>query len=100
MSKLLNKKQAEHRISHLEFNWQAKDKSLLLEAEVKDFSEGVWVIDEIAKAAAELNHHPDIALENYNQLTILLSTHSAGGITDKDLSLAEKIDAIISRVKR
>lgn len=86
-------------LAKLEFNWQLQDKALLIEVDTKDFAAGVWLIDEIAKAADELNHHPDLKLENYSQLTIRLSTHDADDITEKDLSLAQKIDAILSRAK-
>ncbi len=40
-----------------------------------------------------MNHHPDILI-TYNKVTITLSTHSEGGITEKDLNLAQQIEEI------
>jgi 4a-hydroxytetrahydrobiopterin dehydratase len=40
-----------------------------------------------------MNHHPDIDVR-YTKITIMLSTHDAGGITDSDLRLAEKIEMV------
>src|SRR5687768_3931417 len=94
---ILTGEQIEKALAKLEFNWQVENKSLVIEAEAKDFAEAVWVIDEVAKAAEELNHHPDIELKNYNKLKITTTTHDADGLTDKDLALAEKVDAIIAR---
>jgi 4a-hydroxytetrahydrobiopterin dehydratase len=45
----------------------------------------------VAKAAHAADHHPDIDIR-YTKVTCSLSTHSAGGITQKDLDLAKKID--------
>lgn len=85
-------------LASLEFNWKVASGKLSLNLQTKDFAEAVWVITEVAKAAEDLNHHPDILLQNYNQLSITLCTHSENAITSKDLSLAEKIDAIIARL--
>jgi 4a-hydroxytetrahydrobiopterin dehydratase len=45
----------------------------------------------VAKAAEAADHHPDIDIR-YTKVTCTLSTHSAGGITQKDLDMARKID--------
>ena len=47
----------------------------------------------VAEQAEELNHHPDIDIR-YTTLTFTLSTHSAGGLTGKDLELAGRIDRL------
>ncbi len=43
-----------------------------------------------------MNHHPDILLYSWNKVKITISTHSEGGITDKDFQLAEKIEGLIN----
>jgi len=48
------------------------------------------------KTAEEANHHPDILLHNWNQVTLTLWTHDAGGLTLLDVNLAHKIDAVAS----
>jgi 4a-hydroxytetrahydrobiopterin dehydratase len=49
-------------------------------------------VDRIAVAADAMDHHPDIDIR-YTKVTISLSTHDAGGVTQADLVLAEKIEA-------
>jgi 4a-hydroxytetrahydrobiopterin dehydratase len=52
-------------------------------------------VNRVAEAAEQANHHPDITI-NYSQVSISLSTHSEGGITQKDFQLAEALDKIYS----
>lgn len=86
-------------LSSLEFNWKVAGGGINLNVQTKDFAEAVWVISEIAKIAEELNHHPDLAITNYNNLSIKLMSHDQNAITTKDLRMVEKIDAIITRIK-
>jgi 4a-hydroxytetrahydrobiopterin dehydratase len=55
------------------------------------FAEGIRFVDRVAVAADALDHHPDVDIR-YTTITMLLSTHSAGGITAKDFELAERIE--------
>jgi 4a-hydroxytetrahydrobiopterin dehydratase len=57
------------------------------------FADGIRFIDRLARAADDMNHHPDIDVR-YTKITIMLSTHDAGGITQADLRLAEKIEMV------
>jgi 4a-hydroxytetrahydrobiopterin dehydratase len=59
----------------------------------RDFTQSMNFTNAVAKLAEELNHHPDI-LVSYDTVTLVLTTHSAGGITEKDFLLASKIDAL------
>jgi 4a-hydroxytetrahydrobiopterin dehydratase len=59
----------------------------------KSFMPAIAFVNKIAEAAEHANHHPDITI-NYNQVSISLSTHSEGGVTQKDCQLAETIDKI------
>ena len=52
---------------------------------------GIDFVNAVAKAAEAADHHPDIDVR-YTKVTCSLSTHSAGGITQKDLDLAKKIE--------
>jgi 4a-hydroxytetrahydrobiopterin dehydratase len=56
---------------------------------------GIEFVSKIAQAAESAGHHPDITI-NYNVVGIGLSTHSAGGVTEKDFGLAGEIDKIHS----
>ncbi|HZP21562.1 MAG TPA: 4a-hydroxytetrahydrobiopterin dehydratase [Bauldia sp.] len=58
-----------------------------------DFSEAFGFMARVALAADGMDHHPDWS-NSYSRVTITLSTHDAGGLTENDFALAEKIDAI------
>jgi 4a-hydroxytetrahydrobiopterin dehydratase len=60
----------------------------------KDFSEAFAFMVRVALAAEKAGHHPDWS-NSYNSVTIALSTHDAGGLTDKDITLAKAIDKLL-----
>ena len=99
MSKPLGNDQIKEQLQKLEFNWKVSGTKLHIELETKDFAEALWVVSEVGQAAEELNHHPDISLHDYMHVDITTTTHSADGLTANDFALAEKIDAIITRLK-
>ena len=57
-----------------------------------DFATGARLVAAIAEAADDLNHHPDLTL-TYGVVGVRLSSHDAGGVTERDLELAHRIDA-------
>lgn len=59
----------------------------------KGFVPGVELVNRIAAIAEEEGHHPDLHL-TYGELTVDLTTHAAGGLTENDFILAAKIDRI------
>ena len=61
----------------------------------KSFSEAFGCMTRVALAADKAGHHPDWS-NAYDKVTIVLSTHDAGGLTDKDIALAKAIDAILA----
>jgi 4a-hydroxytetrahydrobiopterin dehydratase len=60
----------------------------------KDFSEAFAFMARVALAAEKAGHHPDWS-NSYNSVTISLSTHDAGGLSAKDVALAQAIDRIV-----
>ncbi len=58
------------------------------------FPEGIYFVDRVADIAEELGHHPDIDIR-YVNITMRLSTHDEGGITERDTELAQRIDAAV-----
>lgn len=76
-------------------SWQAGEGRLVRDVEAPTFPAAIeWVVL-IAEAAESMDHHPDIDIR-WRRLHLELSTHSAGGrITDLDVALAERIDAIV-----
>lgn len=61
--------------------------------EFKDFTQAFGFMKRVALAANRMDHHPDWS-NAYNKVTVDLSTHSAGGITENDFELASKIQKI------
>lgn len=76
-------------------SWQVGDGRLVRDVEAPTFPAAIeWVVL-IAEAAESMDHHPDIDIR-WRRLHLELSTHSAGGrITDLDVALAQRIDAIV-----
>ena len=71
--------------------WSRRGDVITKTFQFRNFLSGIAFVDAIAKAAEEVDHHPDIDIR-YTKIVITLSTHSAGGITEKDLALAGQID--------
>jgi 4a-hydroxytetrahydrobiopterin dehydratase len=63
----------------------------------KGFKGAVAFVNRVAEAANAANHHPDIHLEAYKTVRIVLTTHVAHGLTDADVELAKRIDAVERR---
>lgn len=68
-------------------------KSLSLDLRTKDFLEAVEVITALAPVAEKQEHHPDFHLEKWNHLRITTWSHDVGGLTERDVALAKKINA-------
>ena len=58
-----------------------------------DFVQAMRFVNRVAEYAEKVQHHPDI-LVRYNKVTISVSTHDAGGITEKDFALARAVDGM------
>ena len=69
-------------------------KSIHRELKFGDFSEAWGFMNRVALLAESQNHHPDWS-NVWNTVRITLSTHDAGGLTDKDVTLARAIDALL-----
>ena len=57
------------------------------------FADALAYVNAVGALAEEMNHHPDIDIR-WNRVTLRLSTHDAGGLTQADLELARRIDAL------
>ena len=71
--------------------WSRRGEVITKTFQFRDFLTGIDFVAAVAKAADAADHHPDIDIR-YTKVTCALSTHSAGGITQKDLDMARKID--------
>lgn len=88
----LDRTQAEGYLAVLS-GWTLSDdgKSIRKEYKFKNFKEVIAFFNRIAEKAEEENHHPDLRI-GYSRVTVELSTHSIGGLSENDFILAAKFD--------
>ncbi|HSJ82574.1 MAG TPA: 4a-hydroxytetrahydrobiopterin dehydratase [Acidimicrobiia bacterium] len=73
--------------------WERDGESITRTYEHSDFNGSMGFVTRVALAAEKADHHPDIDIR-WNKVTLTLSTHSEGGITTKDLDLADLCDSL------
>ena len=72
--------------------WSRRGDTLTKTYTFEKFAEGIGFVSRVAQIADEMDHHPDIDIR-YTKISMSLSTHDAGGITQSDLTLAERIES-------
>ena len=90
MPRLLAEKDIASRLTVLK-GWKREGDFLAKSFEFGEFLEGISFVNRVASVAERLQHHPDIVVR-YATVKLLIQTHSAGGITQKDFRLASAID--------
>ena len=73
--------------------WDLVGKAIQKRFSLRSFVPAMQFVNKVAELAEAEQHHPDIAI-NYNLVTLVLSTHSEGGVTVKDMAVASKIESI------
>jgi 4a-hydroxytetrahydrobiopterin dehydratase len=73
--------------------WSEVEGALEREFQLDSFPAAIAFVGRVADLAEEANHHPDIAI-HYKAVTLRLSTHSAGAITERDHELAARINEV------
>ena len=71
--------------------WSRKGDALNKTYSFARFADGIHFVQQVAEVADRMNHHPDIDIR-YTRIAFSLSTHDAGGITQRDLDLAGAIE--------
>jgi 4a-hydroxytetrahydrobiopterin dehydratase len=89
---LLKDKQIEQQLRTLK-GWSLQGKEIRKLYEMKDFVRAMGFVNSVALLAEKANHHPDIHIR-WNKVALSLSTHSAGGLTEKDFALAGEIEKL------
>jgi 4a-hydroxytetrahydrobiopterin dehydratase len=72
--------------------WSREGNALTKTFTFKGFKGAMAFVNRVAEAANAANHHPDIHLEAYKTVRVVLTTHLTGGISDADVELAKQID--------
>ena len=90
---ILNKEQLESALAGLD-DWAYKDESLMRTFRFADFVHAIDFVNRVAEVAEGRGHHPDIDVR-YNKVTLHVSTHSAGGVTVRDVELATAAQRLV-----
>ncbi|MFB5661323.1 4a-hydroxytetrahydrobiopterin dehydratase [Alteribacillus sp. HJP-4] len=98
MSTLRNE-QIEEKLQDLA-GWKRKDAKTLGKIYTFDqFLTGISFVDELSKYAEEVQHHPKIIID-HTDITVHLSTHDEGGITEKDTDAAQKFNSLYDQIQQ
>jgi 4a-hydroxytetrahydrobiopterin dehydratase len=81
-------------VLQMKLDWNYSNEAIEKEFVFKDFSEAFAFMTRVALLSEKANHHPEWS-NIYNKVSIKLCTHSEKALTDKDIELATKIDALI-----
>ncbi len=74
--------------------WRLEGGALVCDLQFEDFRRAIAFVDRVANAAEDAGHHPDILVHGWNNVRLTLSTHSEGGVTERDLALAPELEAL------
>lgn len=97
MPELLSDEEIGKALGHLP-EWRLEEGALVREVELASFPQAIQVVNRVAEIAENDNHHPDIDIR-WRTLTFRCSTHSEGGVTANDTSLAEEIDGVLDAIR-
>ena len=87
---------ADHEVSAFlgdHIGWERVEGEIAKTFTFTDFNQAMGFVTRVALEAEKADHHPDIDVR-WNKVTLTLSTHSEGGLTAKDLILADKVDGL------
>ena len=92
MSTVLTPSEIDLALQHLP-GWNRTGDAVERVHQFDDFVQAMKFVNQIADAAQAANHHPDILI-NYNKVTLTLVSHDSGGVTQRDIRMAAKINQI------
>lgn len=74
--------------------WELEKNAITRTVEFEEFMDAIDFVNDLAEIAEEAQHHPDIHIR-YTKVTLKLTTHDAGGLTELDVELAQRIDNLV-----
>ena len=74
--------------------WEVEGATITRTIEFEEFSEAIDFVNDLAEISEEAQHHPDIDIR-YTKVTVALTTHDVGGVTELDIELAHRIDNLV-----
>lgn len=75
-------------------HWHLAKNEIVRNFEFENFRKALAFVNHVGELAEAADHHPDINLHGWNKVTITVTTHSSGGLTQKDFDIARKIDEL------
>ncbi|MDF1815652.1 MAG: 4a-hydroxytetrahydrobiopterin dehydratase [Verrucomicrobiales bacterium] len=93
MSDLIEKEEVEKLLKKIP-EWDHEGKEIFRVLEFDEFMDGIDFVDGVAEIAEEADHHPDIDIR-YCTITVRLTSHEQGGLTEADFDLAKRIDTLV-----
>jgi 4a-hydroxytetrahydrobiopterin dehydratase len=88
----LNDADIEERLAGLD-GWERSGEAIVKRFDRGDFKGSVEFVHRLTPEAEEMNHHPDLEI-SWKTVTVTITTHSEGGLTEGDFELATRIDAL------
>jgi 4a-hydroxytetrahydrobiopterin dehydratase len=74
--------------------WEYEKKAITRTIEFEEFNDAIDFVNDLAEIAEEAQHHPDITIR-HTKVTLKLTTHDAGGVTNLDIELAQRVDNLV-----
>ena len=88
----LDDQEIEARLAELD-GWKRAGDAIEKKFDRDDFVGSVEFVKALVEPAEEMNHHPDVAI-SWSEVTVTITTHSEGGLTENDFELAKRVDAL------
>ena len=92
----LSEDQIKEKLSKLE-SWSLEGSYIVREFQTKNWKTTIFVVNAIASLAEAMWHHPDLEV-GFKRIKVKLTTHEAGGLTEKDFKLAEEIERTVREI--
>jgi 4a-hydroxytetrahydrobiopterin dehydratase len=89
---LLSNEQIDEKLGGLD-GWERSGDAIRKQFKLDDFKGSVDFVNRLTPEAEGMNHHPDLEI-SWNKVTVTVTTHSEGGLTDNDFELARRIDSV------
>lgn len=92
--------QAKRQLHELNSGWELDEsgKKITRKFKFKNFVEAMRMVNAVADLAEREQHHPDLHLTGYRHVSIDLTTHAIGGLSENDFIVAAKIDSLTSQL--
>jgi 4a-hydroxytetrahydrobiopterin dehydratase len=92
MTELLSDDEIDARL--VDSDWKREGETIVRDWKFQDFKEAMTFVNQVADEAEAANHHPDILVHGWNKVRLVLTNHSAGGLTEADFEMAKRIDGV------